>query len=393
VQAGRADGRRRSCGEIIALDPKEPKHRARLAALYAQSGDLEAAQGVLRQAVADLPDNPSVKLMLVQLLAHVGDPAAAERELLGFVKVEPGDYDLRFALAGLYEAQGKADQARAIYTEIVSLDGRGQHGLSARDALARLDILAGNTKEAAALLEEELAENSHDRKALVLRATLSLAGGDADAAVADLRSALRSSPDSVDVLRLLDRAYAQRKEPALGIEALQRAVELAPQDPTLRLELARLAIQGGQNAAARPHLEAYLAQKPDDPAALELQFRLRPTKARGRPRRRSPRASGSSSPINPSATTSPASSRARALTRVRRRSSSRWRWSVPRPRSSRSPPSCAGISTPRIRSARSSGCATCSRSSRSMRSRAICSAKCCSRSTRSSRRARNSGRP
>ena len=274
LQDGRKAQAAATLQEIIALEPHEPGHRARLAALYAQAGDVDAAEQVLRQAVADLPDDATAKLMLVQLLAHRRDPASAERELLAFVSAQPQDYELRFALAALHEQQGDRDEARAIYEQIVDLDGDGSQGLNARDALARLDLQAGDTVAAGAQLEAVLKANPHDRKALVLRATSSLSSGDADAAVADLRAALRSTPDSVDVLRLLGRAYAQRQEPALGIEALQRAVELAPQDLGLRLELAQLAVQGGQDAAARPQLDAYLAQRPDDPTALELQCRV-----------------------------------------------------------------------------------------------------------------------
>jgi tetratricopeptide (TPR) repeat protein len=259
---------------VVRLQPDELAHRYTLARFLVGEGQAVEAEQVLREAVDANPDSLEAKAALVNLLASRESFEAAEKELLAYVDKTPKDMDLRLFVADFYASRGKIDQATDVYREVIRADDAGPKGLAARNRLAAIAVAGKRIDEASRLIAEVLEANPQDNDALVLRADLALAKGDAAAAVADLRAVLRDQPTSVPVQRALAQAYLQSGDVALAEETLKKAIELSPGDPQLRVDLAQVLVRGGQDDRALKTLQDAVAESPESLAAQEQIFRI-----------------------------------------------------------------------------------------------------------------------
>ncbi len=260
--------------KIVELRPTELEHRQRLAAFYAGTGREEQAEATLRDLIRLQPESVDYKLGLVNYLAGQKNFDAAEVELVGLLKRSPDDGPLQLAAGEFYETHGLGDDAERVYRDVVTRHKTAPPGLSARDRLAAIRVRQGKVAEAQPLIDEVLAKNPRDNDALVLRATLALAAGHTADAITDLRAVLRDQPDSAPLLRTLARAHAQNNEPDLARENYRHAIEADPANNQVRIEFAEYLSRNGDNAEARPFLDAALKNEPNSVAALEVLFRV-----------------------------------------------------------------------------------------------------------------------
>jgi tetratricopeptide (TPR) repeat protein len=260
--------------KIVEVKPAEKSHRLRLAQFYAQSNQDDAAERSLRQAIKDLPTERDLKLSLVQFLAARRSREIAEKELQGMIAAAPEDSEMQFALATFYEQGKEPAKAEAVYKDVIAKYKLDPPGLSARDRLAAMRLLANDVSGALALVNEVLAKSPRDDDALMMRGDISLSKKDPRAAIADLRAVLRDQPNAVGVLRSLARAHIANGEPAIAEETLRHAVEANPKNPVLQLDFAKLLAQVGKPEQAKTIIAELVKQKPDDYDALDAQFRI-----------------------------------------------------------------------------------------------------------------------
>jgi tetratricopeptide (TPR) repeat protein len=255
---------------LIGLAPQQLPYRYQLAVFYARANRLDDAQRVLEEAVKALPKSDEAKLTFVDFLTSRRSRAQGEEMLRSFIARDPDDYDLRLALGGLQQHAGAQQEAAATYQEVIRRDGTGVKGLVARNRLAAMALQGGRYDEARRLTDEVLKNNPRDNDALTLRAGVALAHNDPGSAIPDLRAVLRDQPDALRVRRLLAHAYEANQQPALAAEELQAAVDLAPEDHGLSVELARVLLQIHKTDQAVERLEAVVRRAPKDPTARTL---------------------------------------------------------------------------------------------------------------------------
>jgi tetratricopeptide (TPR) repeat protein len=260
--------------KVIELQPLDLSHRYRLARFHMLAKDLPAAEQALRDAIAAAPASVEPKATLAEWLAANGASDKAEAELKKFAADEKDGAAMQLTLAKFHESQRKPDAAEAVYREVIEDQGVKPDGLTARNSLATLLLKKQDVKGATALIEEVLRENPRDNDALVLRGNLSLARGDAPAAIADLRAVLRDQPSAIPVLRALARAHLHNNEFTLAEETLRSAAQSNPGDRAVRLELSQLLAQSGRPEQARPVLEQLAKETPSDTITLESLFRV-----------------------------------------------------------------------------------------------------------------------
>jgi tetratricopeptide (TPR) repeat protein len=274
TQERRPDDAEAMLVKLIELRPKEMSHRVRLAQFYARADEIDAAERTLRQAVHDLPEEREIKLSLVDFLGQRRGRDAAEQELQTMIKVAPEDSDLKFALARFYLQGKESAKAEAIYKGVISSDGLGPAGLSARDQLAALRLEEKDVPGALALTNEVLAKSPRDDEALLIRGTVALSKQDPRSAIADLRAVLRDQPNAIGVLRTLARAHLANGEPAVAEETMRHAAEANPDNLALQLDFAELLVQLGKHDQAKSIIADVVKKKPDSADALNAQFRL-----------------------------------------------------------------------------------------------------------------------
>ena len=275
AQQGKVDDGADQLKEIIALEPKTASHRIRLAGYYAANKRFKDAEQVLRDALQKQPKQKDLQLAMVKLLISQGKRDDAVKTLEQYISEEPNEHALRFQLAELDQTMGKVEDARGVYEAIIGAADIKPDGLKARNLLARLLIAQGKRERAADLVAQVLKENPHDNDALIVRASLALSRQDAPSAIADLRAVLRDQPTSVPVLREIANVHVLNGEPDLAVDALQKAVEAAPQENDIRVSLAALLADQGQKEKAIEQLNTVLKETPKDVGALDVLFKLR----------------------------------------------------------------------------------------------------------------------
>lgn len=256
---------------LIGLVPNEPRFRYQLAIFYSRARKLDEAQRVLEDAVKALPKSDDAKLALVDFVTTQRTPAQGEQVLKGFIASDPNNETLRLGLGGLLQRSGATKDAIEAYNEVIRRDGTGPDGLVARDRLAGIAWSQGRYDDARKLIEEVLQKNPHDNDALTQRAEISLTRTDPAAAIGDLRAVLRDQPQAAGIRRLLAGAYVANGQSALAEESLREAIDLTPNDPSLRVQLAQLLMRAQRPDQAVTLLEDAARRVPADaPVRAEL---------------------------------------------------------------------------------------------------------------------------
>ncbi|MCP3670167.1 MAG: tetratricopeptide repeat protein [Gammaproteobacteria bacterium] len=250
--------------KMIALQPDNQSNRTRLAAYHHAKGNKAEAEKVLRDAVATKPDSIDAKLALVEYLSEEKSTLEnAEQELRQFVKQNPQEYRLQFALAKIYLGLGRRDEAKKIYQDISEKEVEGVDGAQARTKLAGLLMLDKELDKSKEMIDGVLADDPKNKDALLTRAALSLAMNDAGKGIADLRTLLGEDPGHVKGLRLKARAHLANKEVALARESLEAAIQASPQEAAANFELAQLLVQTGKEDDAIAVLQKMQKFAPD----------------------------------------------------------------------------------------------------------------------------------
>ncbi|MEM7468928.1 MAG: tetratricopeptide repeat protein [Pseudomonadota bacterium] len=260
--------------EIVAQQPDELGHRLRLSAFYTSQKNLDGAEQVLTTAIKDI-GSPEAHLAYAEFLAKNRSVKQAVEHLDTAIEAEPAEYRLRFAQGKLYEAASDLAGARKVYEAIVERVEEGPNFLNAKTRLAVVTAREGNRDGAKALLGEVLEENARDQEALKLRGTILMGEGDATGAIADFRSALRDSPNSPELLRLLARAHILNEEPELAKDNLLKGVDANPRDVNLRADLVNIYSREQNLDGAVNQLEEILKVAPTNRKAYEGLFKVR----------------------------------------------------------------------------------------------------------------------
>ncbi len=259
--------------EIIALKPKELAYRQRLAKFYVNTKKYNKAETVLREAAKLDTKDESRKLMLVEFLAKYKSVKEAETELLTAIHDHPDAFELRFALAKLYE-KIKPEEVESVYKKIIDLKGTDPEGLKAKVALAKMFLQQKKLKKSKDYIDDVLDENPGDIHALLVKGKLALANNDPVSAVAAFRSVIKNRPEMVEASQLLAVAHVLNKEPELAKEALIRGIEAAESNPESYLNYARYLIAIKNYKDANLEIDKALKVSPASLDVLQMKLKI-----------------------------------------------------------------------------------------------------------------------
>lgn len=280
-QEGEPGKARKVLETLIALEPKVLPHRVQLAALHEVRKEHDEALAALEEAVKVIPPPHSAavpaRLALIDFVRRLrGDEAAVSR-LEALVADAPEAQDLRLGLARLHDLLREPAKAAKVYEEVIKREKNRQTpvALEALTRLAAARALAGDLEAADELISEILAAKPKATEALLLRGTLAVDAGKPGSAVADLRAALETAPNSPRVIRALARALLADGEGNEAVKVLEAAIERSPRALELRGELANLQTINKDLDGAVSTLDAVLQISPDNQGALEGLFKIR----------------------------------------------------------------------------------------------------------------------
>ena len=304
-----APGRQEAIALLRAFvdgQPKAPRARFALARLYAIDGRLDEALAQLNRTLADEPDDPSTLFAAAHLAAELKRPAEATLLMSRWVELpgEPGPERNPgwMFLARLAEDQGQPEQTLRWLEQISDGDeqiealvyralvlGRlkraddGRALLSSADpktsrdrtrvVQARAELLRedGRPAEAFDVVDAGLAAQPDEPQLLYDRAMLGERLGRLDRMESDLRRLITLRPNHAHAYNALGYTFADRNVRLDEARTLiERAVQLAPEDPQILDSMGWIAYRQGKTDEAINWLQRAWAIRNDPEIGAHL---------------------------------------------------------------------------------------------------------------------------
>lgn len=263
LQAGENQRAVEVSGEALALRPGDGELHARVAELMLQAGEVMRAVELAQKAVDLAPGSVSARLLLGRVFfssreqASMRDRALAQFEAV--LEQDPWNQEALQLAADLHFQNGQYQKAVDLFRRLRQASPGSIKGYYFEaQALVELNQI----DEAVEILERGLELRDDVPEYVLLLAGLYRTRGDLEAAERVYRRALAHGPDP-----RLNEGLA-RTLVALGrgdesIPILERLSQIHPNQPDLKLDLARAFRQGRQLGKAAAVLEEMLAADPD----------------------------------------------------------------------------------------------------------------------------------
>ena len=272
----------------VDVDITNAPWRDRLIRVYEENGEDARANAVLARAFEAAPEDRALLARLIELGQKCGEHEVVLGALARAIAAHPGDVaPLRLRAAAL-QSIGSFEAALADLESAYLLDGdagdlilllgrhfeqtrslaRGPDAASHAYALRLINLLThtNRTEEARRELELFLAESPEHKDALSRKAALAAAEGNWAAAADACRALLPLAEQGgreelLPALLALAVACERTKQLKEARAALERAIELAPDNPEIMQRLERIAEASGDSDAVANLLEARALQQ------------------------------------------------------------------------------------------------------------------------------------
>lgn len=250
--------------KAVALDPKMLQAQLNLG-LSLLSTDPKAAVEPLEQIISLNYPFARGHYLLGVAEERSGNSAAAEKEYVVAVKLDPNDADAQAALGRSYLNDGNSANAEEQFRELLRLKPGDPE---AEQGLAQSLLQQKKTAEAEQALTNYLNANPGDDKARVLQASTLAQMGKNDEALAALDRAAKDGPETVDALRLRAVIYYRKSDFPNAIAVLQKAEARAPDDPAIHASLGHALLETKNYASAERELGTALGLSPNSTDTL-----------------------------------------------------------------------------------------------------------------------------
>jgi cellulose synthase operon protein C len=270
--------------QLTALQPTNPINHVRLAESLAGNKDIPGAKAALRKALEIKPDLALAKRALVSLSLQEQRPDEGLALIKDMQKADAKD-PVAFALEGdVHMSQRNGEAAAIAYRTAMQLSKTTENFVRLHSALRA----SGKGPEADRMAAEWLKDRPKDAALRYYLGDVAMASGNLAAAESQYRAVLevqprnalamnnvawllvkQKKPGAVDMAQkanelmpgkapLMDTlatALAAENQLPKAIETQKAAIARSPNDPSLKLNLARFLIQSGDKAYARAELE------------------------------------------------------------------------------------------------------------------------------------------
>lgn len=255
--------------QLVADYPQDASYRTQLIQILTAQRKFDDAEKELRARVAASPSDSKLGLDLIRFLNTFKSADAARTELESRIKSGGDVFDYKFALAELDFVKNRQGDAIAQLQKLLpEVADNAERKLKVQVRLAEMLLATGDKTRAEPLISEVLSKDRRNAGALRLRAALSLDKGQTDSAIADLREALADQPKSPELLIALALAYEQSGKPELADR--QYADALKNSNLNIEVALRYVAFLQRRNDAARAEdvLTEVVARYPGNLQAL-----------------------------------------------------------------------------------------------------------------------------
>jgi putative PEP-CTERM system TPR-repeat lipoprotein len=299
VRGGDVEQAIKTYRRLASALPQSAQPLLGLASVYQASGQRAQAESTLKQALTVEPDNAAVQAALLDVWVGSGRQSEAQDYIRQLRQKNP-DQPLPFLLDAVYQLRMKnTDAGLAVFREGVAKTDNSALAVEMHKALLK----AGRAGEADTfgaawmrkhpkdmaftfqLAATDLARNEYGQAEEKLKHVVDTLPNQVMAlnnlawvlvklgkpgAVGYAERAFNLLPDSPDVIDTLALALAAEKRYPAALEMQKRAIEAAPKDNGLHLNLAKLALQSGDKALAKQELQRLQALGAGFPEQAEV---------------------------------------------------------------------------------------------------------------------------
>lgn len=224
-EMGRTDEADKGFLNLMRVAPNPVSVRRSYAEFLVQHNRKAEAEQQLMEIVKASPKSLEAKINLVKFIAATQDVAKGREKLEAFAKEDPENYDLAFALVDYYRAQKDSVAEDKQLQHIIHLAGDSASGYKAKSMLAYKLLTSGKNDEANKLIADVLENDQNNQQALLLRAGQQIDAKNYDAAIIDLRTVLRDSPENHTAAYMLASAHERAGSPELAEEHYIKAFQ------------------------------------------------------------------------------------------------------------------------------------------------------------------------
>ncbi|WP_374301332.1 tetratricopeptide repeat protein [Paracoccus sp. (in: a-proteobacteria)] len=236
------EGLRATLGEDAArlaeARPDDPLLMGILLDRAASSGDLEQADRLTARLLELQPENPQRYTQRLALLAERGDKPGIEAHLRATIAKFPDNAQAKADLVRFHMAENQPDKAEAFLRDLAAAAPADDP--APRADLVRFVEMQRGADAARAELDRIIAEGGDPLLFRTLRAGFDFQAGKRDEAIAEIRSVLEGVTEPGDASR------------------------------DVKVQLARMLLETGDEAGARQQVDEVLAQNAGHPGALKL---------------------------------------------------------------------------------------------------------------------------
>lgn len=263
-----SDPTRWSLQDLQSAAQREPNNAAVFYALgrrEQESGRIEPANNAFKRAVELEPDHEDATLHYAYTSDSLGDGATALQALRNFLQAHPESTQARFSLAKLYYREGFAPIARTHLRLVVQQWPQSAKSWYLLGVASHSGVTITQAREAfseAARLEPDNADY------LMGLAEAQKSDGLLDESESNYRRALEIAPSNSDLLvkfgefLISSRPSEEKKREAESL--LLRALQVNPANSLAQYQLGRVKMELGETRQAVQHLEAALAEAPEN---------------------------------------------------------------------------------------------------------------------------------
>ncbi len=245
-QAGKSEEAYR---QAVALDPEQAEHRRHLAQSLFEQAKYAAALGEYEKLVELEPDSATNHLRISEIYRRMRQFDKAEEQILAAKKLAPGNLEVIYNQAAVYEAEERYDQAVQVLSNAVAeLKSESEFAPARRRSLAILYQLLGQlyrdeqNYQAAINTFEEMVRlgPEEDLRARLLIVDTYRADRDLPHAFDAVSKALSEHPHDRGLLISQAVLYGENKQPELAAQDLQPLLENSPNDLEIYSSLAQV---------------------------------------------------------------------------------------------------------------------------------------------------------
>ena len=247
--------------KILSVAPNEATALNLFGTIRAKQGRLKEAEGFFLRAIRGNNSLIGARMNLAYLYLLRGEPDKTAAQLEKVLSLDPANADAAYRLAWVLLSQGRLDECIALVEKAKQSQTPSAPMLA---VLGDAYLKKGNAIKSEESYLLALDRESTNADALLGLAQLSQAKGETTTAVAyfDRASNVTNSPE---LLYKLARVALNLNLKEQGLAALNRAVQLRPDEPSYHFALGNLSLQQPADLqAAEQSFRQFLKFKPDD---------------------------------------------------------------------------------------------------------------------------------